>query len=75
MKGADRSPIKAAPPYCHRSTSNGVWISGILHCLNGTELYWKELQDNPCLRYGLMPQDIPATCDGFNKKFYIEHSP
>ena len=31
-------------------------------------------RDNLCLIYGLMPQDIPATCDGCGKKFSIEHA-
>ena len=30
--------------------------------------------DNLCLRYGLMPQDIPATCNGCGKRFSIEHA-
>ena len=38
------------------------------------ELSREELWDNLCLRYGLMPQDIPATCNGCGKKFSIEHA-
>ena len=38
------------------------------------ELSWEEFRDNLRLRYGLMPQDIPATCDGCGKKFLIEHA-
>ena len=53
---------------------NGAWIIAISHRLNGTELSWEEFQDNLCLRYGLMPQDIPATCYGCGKKFSIEHA-
>ena len=34
----------------------------------------KKFRDNLRLRYGLMPQDIPATCDGCGKKFLIEHA-
>ena len=40
------------------STSNGVWLSAIPHCLNGTELSQEELLDNLRLRYGMMPQEI-----------------
>ena len=43
----------------HRETRNGVWLSVVPHRLNGTELSWEELWDNLCLRYGLMPQEIP----------------
>ena len=52
---------------------NGAWISAVPHRLNGIELSREEFWDNFRLRYGLMPQDIPATCDGCGKKFLIEH--
>ena len=58
----------------HRATINGAWLSAVLHRLNGTELSQEEYQDNLRLRYGLMPQDIPAICDGCGKKFSIEHA-
>ena len=58
----------------HRATRNGEWLSAISHRLNGMELSREEFQDNIRLRYGLMPQDIPATCDGCGKKFLIEHA-
>ena len=41
---------------------------------NGTELSQEDFQDNLRLIYGLMPQDIPATCDGCGKNFLIEHA-
>ena len=55
-------------------TSNGSWLSAISHRLNSTELSRDEFRDNLRLRYGLMPQDIPATCDGCGKKVLIEHA-
>ena len=58
----------------HRATRNGAWLSAVPHFLNGTELSREEFRDNLRLRYGLMPQDIPATCDGCGKKFSIEHA-
>ena len=58
----------------HRATRNGAWLSTIPHRLNGTYLSWEELWDNICLRYGLIPQDIPATYDGCNMKLLIEHA-
>ena len=58
----------------HGSTSNGAWLSAVPHRLNGTELSQEEFQDHLRLRYGLMPQEIPATCDGCVKKFSIEHA-
>ena len=65
--GQDRNRLQKA-------TRNGTWLSAVLHRLNGTELSRKELQDNFQLRYGLMPQDIPATCNGCSKKFLVEHT-
>ena len=53
---------------------NGAWLSAVPHLLNGTELSWEEFRDNLRLRYGLMAEDIPATCDGCGKKFLIEHA-
>ena len=58
----------------HRATRNGAWLSAVPHRLNSTELFCKEFRDNLCLRYDLMPQDIPATYDGFGKKFLVEHA-
>ena len=58
----------------HRATRNGAWISAVPHRINGTELSLEEFWDNLCLRYGLMPQDIPATWDGCGKNFSIEHN-
>ena len=54
--------------------SNGAWLSAVPHRLNGTELSQEEFWDNLRLRYGLMPQDIPATCNGCGEKFSIEHA-
>ena len=53
---------------------NGAWLSAAPHCLNGTELSREEFRDNLRLRYELMPQDIPTTCDGCIKKFSIDHA-
>ena len=58
----------------HRATRNGAWLSAVHHRLNGTELSREEFRDNIRLRYGMMPQDIPATCDGCGKKFSIEQA-
>ena len=50
------------------------WLSSVPHRLNGTELSREEFRDNLCLRYGIMPQDIPTTCNGCSKKLSIENS-
>ena len=51
-----------------------MWISAVPHRLNGTELFWEEFRVNIPLRYELMTQDIPATCDGCGKKFSVDHA-
>ena len=33
---------------------------------------WEKFRDNLRFKYGLIPQDIPATCDGWYKKFPIK---
>ena len=58
----------------HRATMNGAWLSIVPHRLNGTEFSWEKFRDNLRLRYGLMTQDISATCDGCGKRFSIEHA-
>ena len=65
--GQQRNPL-------HRAKINGVWLSSMPHRLNGTEFSQEEFRDNLRLRYGLMPQDILATCDGFVNKFLIFHT-
>ena len=57
----------------HRATKNGAWLSAVTHRLNSVELSREEFRDNLCLRYGLMPQYIPATFDVCGKRFSIEH--
>ena len=52
----------------HRSTRNGSWRSAVPHHLNGMDLSKEEFWDNLCLRYGLILQDTPATCNGCGKK-------
>ena len=57
-----------------RGTKNGAWLRAVPHRLNRTETSWEKFRDNLRLIYGLMPQDIPATCDGCGKMFSIEHA-
>ena len=59
----------------NREMRNGVSLSAAVHhLLNGTELSREEFLDNLCPRYGMMQQDIPATCDGYSKKFSIDYA-
>ena len=58
----------------HKATRNGAWLSAVPHRLNDMKLSREEFRDNLRLRYGLIPQDIPATCNGCGKKFSIENA-
>ena len=57
----------------NRATMEVAWLSAVHHNFNGTELYREEFRDI-CLIYGLMPQDIPATCHGCGKRISIENA-
>ena len=57
-----------------RPIRNGACLSAVHHRLDRTELSREELWDNLHLRYGLMPRDISATCDGCGKRFSIKHA-
>ena len=58
----------------HRATRNGACLSDVPHRINSTKLSCEEFRDNIRLRYGLMPQDKPATFDGYGKSLSIEHA-
>ena len=58
----------------YRAIRNGSWIRAVPHRLNDTELSWEEFWDNLRLSYGLIPQDIPATCDSCGNNLSIEHA-
>ena len=60
--------------HLHRAMRNGAWLRAVPHRLNGMELAQEELRENLRIRYVMMPQDIPAICDGCSKKFSIEHA-
>ena len=58
----------------HGATRNGACLRAIPHHLSVKELSQEELQDNICLRYGLMPQDISTTCDSCGKQLSIKYT-
>ena len=57
-----------------RTTIIRAWIIAMSHRLNDTDLSRDEFQDNLCLRYGLMPLNLPSSCNGCGKKFTVEHA-
>jgi hypothetical protein len=42
--------------------------------VNGTELSAQEFRDALLMRYGITPPDLPATCDGCEGKFTLQHA-
>ena len=58
----------------HMATRDGARLSAIPHRLNIVELSWEEFWYNLRLKYGIMTQDILATCDGCCKKLLIKHA-
>ena len=58
----------------HRATRNGAWLSTVPHHLKGKEFSREEFRENHCLRYGLIPQDISAACNGCGKTFSVEYA-
>ena len=58
----------------HRKKRNWAWCSAVTHRLNNTELSQEEFQYNLRLRYSLMPQKNPLTCNGCGKRFLIKHT-
>ena len=57
-----------------RATENENWLTGIPYGLNGTELSWKEFQDNLLFVYSIVPLNLPIECDDCGKKFLLPHS-
>jgi hypothetical protein len=43
-------------------------------CYNGTELSAEEFRDNLRIRYGLVPLNLPAACDGCHRPFDVGHA-
>ena len=58
----------------NKSNRNGAWLSAVPHHLNDMDLSQEKFRDNLRLRYGLMLQDIPVTCDSCGKKLLIKHA-
>ena len=56
------------------ATENGVWLTAIPHCLNGTELSWEEFQYNLLLQYDIVPLNLPKEFDAYGNKFLVPHA-
>ena len=57
-----------------RSCEAGAWLTVIPNRLNGTSISTDEWRDNVRLRYNLVPQDMPANCDGCGARLTVEHA-
>ena len=52
----------------------GSWITRTPHKLTGTLLSAEEWEDNVRLRYGLVPHNLCAHCDGCGEQFTVDHA-
>jgi hypothetical protein len=57
-----------------RGQQTGAWLSIVPSTVKGTELSAQEFQDAILMRYGLVPPDLPLTCDGCNAPFTLQHA-
>jgi hypothetical protein len=63
----------AAQRQANRAKSTGAWLTAMPDTLNGTVLSSEEFRDSLRLRCGLLPNALPAKCDGCSKNFSVEH--
>jgi hypothetical protein len=56
-----------------RGQQIGAWLS-IFPPVNGMELSAQEFQDAISMRYGLVPPDLPLTCDRCDAPFTLQHA-
>ena len=57
-----------------RGEQTGAWLSVLPSTVNGTELSAQEFRDALLMRYGITPPDFPATCDGCEASFTLQHA-
>jgi hypothetical protein len=74
LEGLCASMRPAAARRLQRSRETGLWITATPDRLNGTELSAEEFRDSLRLCFGLLPSFLPHRCDGWNKRFTIEHA-
>jgi hypothetical protein len=57
-----------------RARDTGMWLSTIPTNFNGSVLGNEEFQDGLCLRYMIVPNNLPVKCDGCNSDFSVTHA-
>jgi hypothetical protein len=57
-----------------RGRETGAWLSILPSTVNGTELSAQEFRDALSMRYGDAPSDLPASCDGCDARFTLQHA-
>ena len=57
-----------------RACETGAWLTVLPVTANGTDLSADEFRDSLCLRYGITPRHLPATCDGCGDRFTVGHA-
>jgi hypothetical protein len=58
----------------HRAKETGTWLTAMPSHLNGTVLSADEFRDSLRLRFGLVPLNLPNSCDGCGSKFTVGHA-
>jgi hypothetical protein len=57
-----------------RGRETSVWLSIFPSTINGMELSAQEFHDALSMRYGDTPSDLPASCDGCQACFTLQHA-
>lgn len=56
----------------NRNQRNGVFLTAVSSCLNGTKLLAKEFRDNLHLHYGKAPLVLQLQCTGYGAKVGVK---
>ena len=57
-----------------RGEQTGTWLSVLPSTVHGTELSAQEFGDAILLWYGIIPPNLPATCNGCEAGFILQHA-
>ena len=57
-----------------RAKDTGGWLNTLPSSLNGTVLSEEEFHDSLRLRFGLIPNKLPSTWEGFGQSFNVDHA-
>ena len=52
----------------------GAWLTVVPDLMNWTTLSTEDFRDNLRIRFGLQPQGLRQTCDGYGGKLTVDHA-